>query len=86
MKKGFIITNENGLHVRPATELVSIASKYTCEISISYGGITLDLKSIMNVLSLSLAKGSKIVIQTSGIDEVEAMDNISKNIIKLNLR
>lgn len=86
MKKEFIISNENGLHARPATELVSIASKFKCDITISFGDISLDLKSIMNVLSLVLTKGSVITISTSGIDEVEAMEKISKNIRKSNLR
>lgn len=85
MEKDFTITNNNGLHARPATELVSVASKFICDISITYDGVSMDLKSIMNVLSLGLKKGSKITIRTKGIDEVAALNKIAKKIIDINL-
>ena len=85
MERDFIIANELGLHARPATLLVSIASKFECDITITFDGITVDLKSIMNTLSLGLKKGSQITIRTDGIDEVEALNVITKNIVDLNL-
>ena len=85
MERDFIIANEHGLHARPATLLVSIASKFECDITITFDGITVDLKSIMNTLSLGLKKGSQITIRTDGIDEVEALNVITKNIVDLNL-
>lgn len=86
VEKEFIIANRNGLHARPATKLVSVASKFECSITLTYDGITVDLKSIMNVMSLGLKQGSLIIIRTDGIDEVEALKEISKNIISLNVR
>jgi phosphocarrier protein len=86
LEKEFIIASENGLHARPATKLVSIASKFDCDITVTYDGITVDLKSIMNVLSLGLKQGSLITIRTDGVDEVEALKTISKNITDFNLR
>jgi phosphocarrier protein HPr len=86
LEKEFIIANENGLHARPATKLVSIASKFDCDITVTYDGITVDLKSIMNVLSLGLKQGSLVIIRTDGVDEVEALKTISKNITDFNLR
>ena len=86
LEKEFIIANPNGLHARPATKLVSIASKFDCNITVTYDGITVDLKSIMNVLSLGLKQGSLITIRTDGVDEVEALRIISKNIIDFNIR
>lgn len=86
LEKEFIIANKNGLHARPATKLVSIASKFDCDITVTYDGITVDLKSIMNVLSLGLKRGSLITIRTDGVDEVEALRTLSKNITEFNLR
>ncbi len=86
MEKDFIIANEKGLHARPATMLVSVASKFDCNITITYDGVTVDLKSIMNVLSLGLKQGSLITIRTEGIDELEALKMISKNITEFNIR
>ena len=86
MEKDFIIVNQDGLHARPATNLVSVASKFECDVFITYNGVTVDLKSIMNVLSLGLKLGSLITIRTDGSDEVEALKKISENIIQFNLR
>jgi phosphocarrier protein HPr len=86
LEKDFIIANENGLHARPATKLVSVASKFKCDITVTYDGVTVDLKSIMNVLSLGIKQGSLITIRTDGIDEVEAFKTLSKNITDFNLR
>jgi phosphocarrier protein len=86
MEKDFIIANEKGLHARPATLLVSIASKFNCNITVTYDGVTVDLKSIMNVLSLGLKRGSLITIRTDGVDEVAALKKISENIVNFNLR
>ncbi len=86
MEKDFIIANEKGLHARPATLLVSIASKFDCNITVTYDGVTVDLKSIMNVLSLGLKRGSLITIRTDGVDEVAALKKISENIVNFNLR
>ncbi len=86
MEKEFIIANEKGLHARPATLLVSIASKFDCNITVTYDGVTVDLKSIMNVLSLGLKRGSLITIITDGVDEVAALKKISENIVNFNLR
>lgn len=86
LENEFIIANENGLHARPATKLVSVASKFECDITVTYDGITVDLKSIMNVLSLGLKQGSLITIRTDGIDEEEALRILSKNITDFNLR
>lgn len=86
LEKEFIIANTKGLHARPATVLVSIASKFDCDITITYDGITVDAKSIMNVLSLGLKQGSQVTVRTDGIDEVKALETISKNITEFNLR
>ena len=86
MEKDFIIANEHGLHARPATLLVSIASKFQCDITVTYDGVTVNLKSIMNVLSLGIKRGTLITIRTDGVDEVEALKSITENIVKFNLR
>jgi len=86
MEKEFIIANEQGLHARPATTLVNLANTFNCEITLTYNGISVDLKSIMGVLSLGVKKGSQVSIRTEGSDEVEALNQISKKLTDFNLR
>jgi len=86
MKKEFIMANEQGLHARPATTLVNLANTFKSNITLTYEGITIDLKSIMGLLSLGVKKGSQVLIKTEGVDEVAALNAISKQLAAYNLR
>ena len=50
--KDFHIIAETGIHARPATLLVQAASKFTSDVTLSYQGKDVNLKSIMGVMSL----------------------------------
>lgn len=77
MEKKFVITDEGGLHARPATLLVNTASKFESELHLSYNGKTVNLKSIMGVMSLGIQGGSEITIKAEGDDEAEALAAIN---------
>lgn len=86
MEKEFIIANEHGVHARPATMLVGVANKFESDITLTYDGVTVDLKSIMGVLSLGVKRGSLVIIRTNGPDELLAMESITKMLKEFNLR
>ncbi|MFL0438046.1 phosphocarrier protein HPr [Bacillus pumilus] len=69
----FKVTADSGIHARPATVLVQTASKYDADITLEYNGKTVNLKSIMGVMSLGIAKGATITISASGSDENDAL-------------
>jgi len=70
------IVNKNGLHARPAAEIVKTASKFTSDIIIVRDELEVNGKSIMGVMMLAAGKGSRIVLETDGPDEGEALDAI----------
>lgn len=72
-KREFVITAEAGIHARPATSLVQKAGSFTSDIHIEHNGKSVNLKSIMGVLSLAIPKGAQISIVAEGEDEAEAM-------------
>ncbi len=86
MRKEFVISNEQGLHARPATTLVSKANQFNADIRLLHEGETVDLKSIMGVLSLGINRGALVEIIIEGEDEIEAMDAITKHIRELNIK
>lgn len=86
VEKELVIVNDLGLHARPATQIVNLVNKYKSDISLTFRGITVDMKSIMGVLSLGITKGSAIVVSAEGPDEVEAIKAISNKIIDFNLK
>ncbi len=77
-KAFFTVENEKGLHTRPATELVKCASTYVSQIRLFYRGYTVNAKSLLGILMLAAAKGSKIQIEAVGEDAKEAVKNLIK--------
>ncbi len=70
------IVNKLGLHARAAAKLTQLAAGFQCEIWLSRSGRRVNAKSIMGVMMLAAAKGSKVSIETSGADEEPAMQAI----------
>lgn len=72
-KKDFHIVAETGIHARPATLLVQTASKFNSDINLEYKGKSVNLKSIMGVMSLGVGQGSDVTISVDGVDEADAL-------------
>lgn len=66
-----------GLHARPATVAVNAATKFVSDVKISFKGKTVNMKSIMGVMSLGIPTESEILITCDGEDEEQAMEMIS---------
>lgn len=80
----FTITLETGVHARPATLLVNKAGQYTSDIEMIYRDKTVNLKSIMGVMSLGIPNGADIEITANGSDEDKAMEELAR-VIKENM-
>ena len=80
--KEFHVIAETGIHARPATLLVQTASKFTSEITLEYKGKSVNLKSIMGVMSLGVGQGAGVAISAEGADADEALATISDTMIK----
>ena len=71
------ILNKNGLHARPAAEMVKAAAKFKCDITISREDIEVNGKSIMGVMMLAAECGSTIMLRASGPDAQEAVSALA---------
>ena len=71
------IINKLGLHARAAAKLTQLAAKYQCEVSLARNGRKVNAKSIMGVMMLAAGQGSRVVLETDGPDEGEAIDAIA---------
>lgn len=72
-----IITNETGLHARPANEFVQAASQFDSSITIAKGENQVDAKSILGILTLGAGRGTEIVLKAEGADEDKAIQVLS---------
>ncbi len=71
-----LVVDPVGLHARPATVAVNAASKFKSDVKVSFNGKTVNMKSIMGVMSLGIPTQSEIVISCDGEDEEEAIKQI----------
>lgn len=67
------IINNLGMHARASAKLTQLAGNFQSEIWLGRNGKRVNAKSIMGVMMLAAAKGSEISIETSGDDEMQAM-------------
>ncbi|WP_404453848.1 phosphocarrier protein HPr [Virgibacillus necropolis] len=74
----FTITADTGVHARPATLLVNKAGQFESEVEVSYNGKTVNLKSIMGVMSLGVPKGAEVKVSATGGDEEEALNGVAE--------
>lgn len=81
-KRDFNITAETGIHARPATILVQTASKFGSDVTLQYQGKSVNLKSIMGVMSLGVGQNADVTISAEGADEKEAIEAISETMTK----
>jgi phosphocarrier protein len=77
MERAVQIINQNGLHARPAAEIVKIASKFQADITMVRDDLEVNGKSIMGVMMLAAEYGSTLLVRADGPDAREAVDAIA---------
>ncbi|MGE5727743.1 MAG: HPr family phosphocarrier protein [Gemmatimonas sp.] len=71
------IVNKNGLHARPAAEIVKLSAKFKSDITIVRDDLEVNGKSIMGVMMLAAEFGSNILVRANGPDAEQAVDAIA---------
>jgi len=74
----FEIVNNLGLHARASALFVKAATPFNSDVRLGLDGIEVNGKSIMGVMALAAAKGSKVHLSVEGPDEVTALQAIGK--------
>jgi phosphocarrier protein HPr len=72
------IKNKLGLHARAAALLVQTANKFSSQVTLSKDGQSTDARSIMGVLTLAAAQGSKVLVEATGDDAERAVKALEK--------
>jgi phosphocarrier protein len=67
------IVNQDGLHARPAAQIVRLANSFASEIELAKDGVGVNGKSIMGVMMLAAECGSCITIRADGPDAEAAV-------------
>ena len=77
ISKEVVISNQVGLHARPATFFIQKANDYKASIWVEKDDRRVNAKSLLGVLSLGIVKGTAITIIADGTDEEEAVEALS---------
>ena len=76
--KSVTITNQVGLHARPATFFIQKANEFRCSIWVEKDERRVNAKSLLGVLSLGIVCGTAINIIADGADEVQAVETLAE--------
>ncbi len=71
------ILNKNGLHARPAAEIVKISARFQSDVTIIRDGTEVNGKSIMGVMMLAAECGSTLILRAEGDDAQAALDALA---------
>lgn len=69
----YVITDEIGIHARPAGMLVKEAKEFTSKITIEANGKSADATKLMALMSLGVKNGASVVVRAEGEDEDAAI-------------
>ena len=72
------IVNKNGLHARPAAEIVKLSARFQSEITIVRDDLEVNGKSIMGVMMLAAEFGASILVRANGPDAEQAVGAIAE--------
>jgi phosphocarrier protein HPr len=70
------VLNKQGIHARPSSQFVKLASRFTCEVFVEKDGETINGKSIMGLLMLAAGPGSKLRIVCEGEGAEQALNEL----------
>jgi len=75
MKRSTVVVPWNeGLHLRPAAQLVRVAQRFSSTILMSCDEKIADVRSILSVIALCATMGTVIDIEVTGEDEQTAIE------------
>ncbi|MDR2662973.1 MAG: HPr family phosphocarrier protein [Treponema sp.] len=80
----YVITDELGIHARPAGILIREAQKYRSAVTFSHGEKKAESNKVFAIMKLGIKQGNTLGVTVEGSDEREAADAI-KQVLEKNL-
>ena len=70
-----------GLHHQAATRFIQTANRYSSTLRVLYGGNSVNAKSLLGVVSLSIGAGAQITLTADGPDARDALQALEQCLI-----
>jgi len=78
LEKTVIVPDGLGLHARVATMMVRAMANYTCNVTLVKDDVEVNARSVLGLLLLAAAPGSRIVVRAEGPGCAEAVETITR--------
>ena len=79
--KAVTVRLPDGLHHQAATRFIQTANNFACTIRISCGENSVNAKSLLGVLSLSIGTGAQVTLTADGPDAEDALQALEQCLI-----
>lgn len=79
------IKDEAGVHARPAAKLSHLAATFDNKIELTYHNRTIDLKSIMGIMSLGIPQHAEITLHVHGDNADDVLAKLMEGMTSLDL-
>jgi len=73
----FVVANRLGIHARVAAQIARVACRFESEVLMTKCGITVNGKSILDLMTLICPYGSKVHVSAKGSDAAEALNELA---------
>ena len=71
-----VVSNRQGLHLRPAMQIAQMAAKFVSKIELVRNQDRVNGKSMLEITGFAAEMGTNLVIEASGPDAAEAVEAI----------
>lgn len=78
VERTVVVRNRHGLHARPASEFVKLASEFASEVTVGKEDLEVNGKSIMGVLMLAAEPGAELLLRAEGEDAEAAVASLAE--------
>jgi phosphocarrier protein HPr len=78
VQRTVVVSGSEGIHARPAAEIVRTTNQYKCDVRIRCGSQTVDAKSVLSIMKLAIRPGTQIEVEAEGDDAGAAVDALTR--------
>jgi phosphocarrier protein len=78
VRRTVMVTDPQGLHLRPLTAFAQRAMQYRCEVTVGKDNQRVNGKSPLELMLLAAPQGSELVLEVSGDDAEEAVEVLAE--------
>ena len=76
LKREIVIVNKLGLHARAAAKFVTLAAGFDAEVRLARGEREVNGKSIMGVMMLAAARGTRLELCATGPEAEQVLEQL----------